>query len=55
MIITTTSVDDLKLILSALSAYQHNMQYRTLYERLRRQVERLEKPRVPSLLAARGA
>lgn len=37
VIITTTTSDDIKLIISALSAYQHNTQYRDLYERLLRQ------------------
>ncbi|MBM3604948.1 MAG: hypothetical protein FJX25_09365 [Alphaproteobacteria bacterium] len=34
VIITTTTGDDMKLIVSALSAYQHNTRYRARYERL---------------------
>ena len=37
MITTTATRDDIELILSALSAYNHNTRYRMLYERLRDQ------------------
>lgn len=36
------SQEDLKLILSALSAYQHNPRYRVLYERLLAEQERAQ-------------
>jgi len=44
----SVSVQDLKLILSAIGAYSHNVQYRNLLERLRRQADMwgvLEAPR----------
>lgn len=40
MIVTTTTQDDLTLIVSALSAYQHNTRYRALYERLKAQLNK---------------
>lgn len=42
MIITRTTLEDLSMIVSALSAYQHNDRYRALYQRLVRQIENRE-------------
>lgn len=43
VILTTTTRDDLNLIVSALSAYQHNKRYRALYKRLAEELAKLEK------------
>lgn len=55
VIVTTTTQDDLNLIVAALSAYQHNTRYRALYLRLVRQIERRNGAvHMPLLLANDG-
>ncbi|QBX34966.1 hypothetical protein E4L95_06865 [Paracoccus liaowanqingii] len=53
VIVTTTTQEDLNLIVTALSAYQHNTRYRALYLRLVRQIERRDGAlHMPLLLAS---
>lgn len=54
VIVTTTTEEDLKLIIEALSAYQHNTRYRALYQKLVLQIERRAEAGTTSAPCAQG-